>query len=577
MSHSSPSPVEGIKSRSRHLRGTIAEGLEDAVTGALREDDTHLVKFHGIYQQDDRDVRAERRAQRLEPAYQFMVRARIPGGICTAAQWLAMDAIACTWANHTLRITTRQTFQFHGILKRNLKSSIAAINQALLDTLAACGDVNRNVVGTTLAFPPAIRAQVAAVCRDLSDRLLPRTRAYHEIWLDGAQVVNTADDAEPLYGETYLPRKFKIGVAVPPDNDIDVFAQDLGFIAIVDRDKLLGFNVTVGGGLGMTHGEFATYPRLGDVLGFCRSEQALRVAEAVITVQRDLGDRTDRRHARLKYTIDTLGLAHFRAEVESRLGESLEPARPFRFAHNGDHPGWREEADGTAHCTVHLASGRVQDDGDRRALSGLRAIAAEALATFHLTANQNVVLADIAPARRARVAQLLAEHGIDETAATPTRARALACVGLPTCGLAMAESERYLETFVSRLESLQRQYGLSEVPVTLRITGCPNGCARPFLAEVALVGKAPGRYNLHLGGAFDGTRLNAPYAESLDEDAILATLAPLLENYARGRNDNERFGDFLVRTGVVPALTVGREFAAAARALAERRSFGDVP
>jgi len=565
------SPVEGIKARSRHLRGTIAESLDDPLTGAMREDDTHLIKFHGIYQQDDRDLRAERRQQRLEPAYQFMIRARIPAGICTPAQWLAMDAIARTWANQTLRLTTRQTFQFHGILKRNLKQSIAAINHALLDTLAACGDVNRNVMGTTLPFPPHLRPQIDAACRQLSEHLLPRTGAYHEIWLDDTRVVNTAQELEPLYGETYLPRKFKIGVAVPPDNDIDILAQDLGFIAIVENDELVGFNVTAGGGLGMSHGEFATYPRLADVLGFCQPDQILAVAEAVLTTQRDFGDRTNRKHARLKYTIDTLGLAPFRTEVESRFGQALAPARAFSFTHNGDRYGWQEEADGTAHFTVYLESGRVHDTPTRQSLSGLRAIAAEGLAAFHLTANQNVILAHIAPANRARLQEILIAHGLEQERIAPTRGLALACVGFPTCGLAMAESERYLDTFVTRFEELQRRHGLFDTPITLRITGCPNGCARPYLAEVALVGKAPGRYKLYLGGAFDGTRLNAPYRESAGEEEIMSVLDGLCATYAQERAGGERFGDYLVRAGIVPALTVGLEFAEAAQRLAGQR------
>jgi sulfite reductase (NADPH) hemoprotein beta-component len=565
------SPVEGIKARSHRLRGSIAASLDDPLTGAMREDDTHLIKFHGIYQQDDRDLRTERRQQRLEPAYQFMIRARVPAGICTPAQWLAMDEIARTWANHTLRLTTRQAFQFHGILKRNLKASIAAINHALLDTLAACGDVNRNVMGTTLPFPSGVRQKIAEMCQQLSDHLTPRTRAYHEIWLDEKLVVSSEQEQEPLYGETYLPRKFKIGVAVPPDNDVDIFAQDLGYIAIVENGELQGFNVTAGGGLGMTYSEFGTYPRLAEVLGFCTPAQVLAVAEAVLTTQRDFGDRTNRKHARLKYTIDTLGLARFKMEVEARLGQALAAARGYRFTHNGDRYGWQEDTDGTAHYTVYLDSGRVQDTPSRQALRGLRAVATAGLAAFHLTPNQNVVLANVAPEHRPDLQEILRAHGLDAQKVLPTRGLALACVGFPTCGLAMAESERYLDAFITRLEALQRRLGLADSPMTVRITGCPNGCARPYLAELALVGKAPGRYNVYLGGAFDGTRLNAPYRESASEDEILALLDPLLESYALNRTPGERFGDYLVRTGVVPALAVGTEFARAAQTLAEQR------
>lgn len=577
MSDESLSVVEGVKSRSRHLRGSIEDSLRDPLTGAMREDDTHLIKFHGIYQQDDRDLRAERRQQRLEPAYQFMIRARVPAGVCTPAQWLAMDEIACTYANHTLRLTTRQTFQFHGVLKRDLKASIAAINRTLLDTLAACGDVNRNVMGTTLPFPPSVRRQLNELCRELSDHLSPRTRAYHEIWLDEQLLVNTAEEQEPLYGDTYLPRKFKIGVAVPPDNDVDVFSQDLGYIAIVEDGELQGFNVTAGGGLGTTHGEFGTFPRLGDVLGFCTTAQVIAVAKAVLTTQRDFGDRSNRKHARLKYTIETLGLARFKAEVETRLGQPLASARAYRFTHNGDRYGWQEETDGTAHYTVFLDSGRVQDTDRQRSLSGLREIAMAELAMFHITPNQNVVLANIAPANRARLLEILTAHDLHEQGISPTRGLALACVGFPTCGLAMAESERYLDRFLSRLEALQTKHELADSPLTVRITGCPNGCARPYLAEIGLVGKAPGRYNLYLGAAFDGTRLNAPFRESASEDEILATLDPLLARYAQRRQTGERFGDFLVRSEVVPAITQGLEFARAAQALAASRPSAEPP
>jgi sulfite reductase (NADPH) hemoprotein beta-component len=565
------SPVEGIKTASRLLRGSIQQSLQDPLTGAMREDDTHLIKFHGIYQQDDRDLRNERRQQRLEPAYQFMIRARIPGGICTPQQWLAMDRIAQVHANHTLRLTTRQTFQFHGVLKRHLKSAIADINGALFDTLAACGDVNRNVMCTTLAQPLAIRAEVEEWARRISEHLLPKTGAYHEIWLDKKQIVNTAVEDEPLYGPTYLPRKFKIAVAVPPDNDVDIFSQDLGFIAIVEHDRLVGFNVTVGGGLGMSHGEYATFPRLADVLGFCTPEQVLKIAEAVLLAQRDFGDRTNRKHARLKYTIETLGLERFRQEVATRAGFSLAAARRFQFTHTGDRSGWQDDGNGRSHYTVFVDSGRIEDRGDRRALSALREIATRALAEFRLTANQNVILTNVTAAARAEIIMLLAAHGMAENTLTPTHQLALACVGFPTCGLAMAESERYLGDFVAQIEALLAKHALHDDPVVVRITGCPNGCARPYLAEIALVGKAPGRYNLYLGAAFDGSRMNTPYRESLNETEILAVLDPLFARYAQERELDERFGNFLVRVGVVAAITTGPGFASAAQALGAAR------
>ena len=567
------SPVERIKAASRHLRGTILESLADPVTGALREDDTQLIKFHGSYQQDDRDLRAERRLQRLEPAFQFMIRVRVPGGVCSAAQWLALDAIARTYANHSVRITTRQAVQFHGILKSRLKASIADINQSLLDTLAACGDVNRNVMSTTLPEPASIRAEITELARSLSEHLTPRTRAYHEIWLDEKPLLSTADEQEPIYGATYLPRKFKIAIAVPPDNDVDVFAHDLGFIAIVEDSTLVGFNVVVGGGMGMSHGEFATFPRVGDVIGFCALRDVLAIAEAVVTAQRDLGDRTNRKHARLKYTIETLGLDRFRQEVVTRSGDRLQPARQYRFTHNGDRYGWREDA-GCSHCTLFIESGRVLDSPHWQALTALREIAAQQLGEFHFTPNQNLVIAKVAPSARLRVTAILARYGLATHATSPLRSLTLACVGFPTCGLAMAESERYSPAFATRLEELLVMCGLRDAPITVRITGCPNGCARPYIAEIALVGKAPGRYNLYLGAAFDGSRMNAPFAESLNEAEIITALTPLFQRYASERTDGEHFGDFLVRVRTVPAIESGPAFAHAAQALAHTRTVG---
>ena len=563
------SAVEGIKARSRHLRGTIADGLRDRTTGALAEDDTQLIKFHGMYQQDDRDLRAERRDQRLEPAWQFMVRARLPGGLCTAAQWLAFDDIARRYANGTLRLTTRQAFQLHGVVKQVLKPTIAAINQAVLDTLAACGDVNRNVMVTTLPASRSAHAAAARLAVALSERFLPNAGAYHEIWLDGTPLAVGETVAEPIYGDRYLPRKFKIAVAVPPDNDVDVYTQDLGFIAVIENGALLGYNVVAGGGMGTTHGDFATWPRTADVLGFCEPGDALALAEAVVTTQRDFGDRTNRRHARLKYTIEDLGLPRFLQEVESRAGVALQPPREVRFNDTGDRaPGWHVDDQGLWHYLLHVPAGRVTDRDGWRALTGLRAIAATGNAGFRLTPNQNVLLSDVPPACKAGIEGLLREHGL-VTAVSPVRRLALACVGLPTCGLAMAESERYAPDFLARLEDLLALHGLADAGIHVRITGCPNGCARPFVAEIALVGKAPGRYSVYLGGAHDGTRLNTPWRDNITESEILAALAPLLARYAEGRLEDERFGDFLHREALVMPVRSGREFAAAAKALAK--------
>ncbi|NOJ78393.1 assimilatory sulfite reductase (NADPH) hemoprotein subunit [Myxococcus xanthus] len=549
------SEVEHIKSQSRLLRGSLAESLEDPVTGGLATPDTNLIKFHGSYQQDDRDLREERRQQKLEPAYSFMLRTRLPGGVCTPAQWLAMDALAREHANHTLRITTRQAFQLHGVIKEDLRPTIARINEAMMDTLAACGDVNRNVMCNPNPVDSSVHETVYRWAVRISEHLLPKTRAYYEVWLGKEKVAGGED--EPIYGSTYLPRKFKAAVAVPPLNDVDVFAQDLGFIAITEGDALVGFNVSVGGGMGATHGDAATYPRLADVVGFIPPEQTLAVAEEVVKIHRDFGDRTNRKHARLKYVLEERGVPWFTAELEKRLGFPLQPARPFAFEHNGDRFGWTEGHDGRWHLTLHLDSGRVADRPGATHLTGLREIARIHTGDFRLTANQNLVIAGVTPEARDAIDALVTEHALDSfRSASPVRRNALACVALPTCGLAMAEAERYLPAFVGRLEDRLRAHGLQDANLLLRITGCPNGCARPYLAEVGLVGKAPGRYNLHLGGDARGQRLSHLYRENIDEDAILAALEPLFEGYARERQPGEGFGDFVVRAGHVPSPAV---------------------
>jgi sulfite reductase (NADPH) hemoprotein beta-component len=545
------SPVELIKQASRLLRGTLVESLADPLTGAIREDDTALIKFHGSYQQDDRDIREERRQQKLEPAYSFMIRTRLPGGVCTPQQWLALDGIARRYGNGTLRLTTRQAFQFHGVIKTELKTTMAAINATLIDTIAACGDVNRNVLASANPVESRAHAAVYDWAKKLSEHLLPRTRAYHEVWLDGEKVSGT-DEVEPIYGPTYLPRKFKAAIVVPPVNDVDVLAHDLGFIAIVENGELAGFNVTVGGGLGASHGEPATYPRLADVVGFVKPGQLPAVAEAVVTTQRDFGDRTNRKHARLKYTIDDRGLDRFVAEITRRQGFAFEPARPFEFTSTGDRFGWVEGFDGRWHLTLRIESGRVADAPSGAKLTGLREIAKVHRGDFRLTPNQNLIIANVEPAARQFIDALVLRYGLDAHArATPVRRDALACVALPTCPLAMAEAERYLPGFLQRVEERLAAHGLRDAPLVLRITGCPNGCARPYLAEIALIGKAPGRYNLYLGGDGRGQRLNALYRENVDESTIIAALDETFARFAAERLPQERFGDFAWRAGFV--------------------------
>ncbi|MCG8434907.1 MAG: assimilatory sulfite reductase (NADPH) hemoprotein subunit [Gammaproteobacteria bacterium] len=554
------SEVEDIKQTSNFLRGNLIDSLANPVTGALAESDTQISKFHGIYQQDDRDLRAERRRQKLEPAYRFMIRVRVPGGICTPEQWLALDKLAGEYANGSLRLTTRQAIQYHGVLKHDLKPTIAAINKNLLDTIAACGDVNRNVMCSPNPVESAAHCEVYDWAAKISEHLTPKTRAYHEIWLDGKKLLSTEQDHEPIYGNTYLPRKFKAAVVIPPRNDVDIFTQDLGFIAIIENDELLGFNITVGGGMGMSHGEPATYPRLADIIGFCRPEQVLDVAENVVAVQRDYGDRGNRKHARLKYTIDDRGIDWFKTELENYLGWRLAAPRPYYFVSRGDRYGWVPGDDGGWHFTIFIQSGRVADSDNQLLRTGLREIAKIHQGDFRITPNQNLTIANVPQAEKNHINSLLDKYGIANKGISRLRANSMACVAFPTCGLAMAESERYLPTLLDKLEVSMRKHGLVEDAIVIRMTGCPNGCARPYAAEIGLVGKGPGKYNLYLGASFTGDRLNKLYKENIGEQEILSSLDQLFAHYARARRDTERFGDFVIRAGYVEAVTQGRQF-----------------
>jgi sulfite reductase (NADPH) hemoprotein beta-component len=545
---------ETIKAESNLLRGHIAEGLRLPATGGIGEDDQQLTKFHGIYQQDDRDLRAERAKKKLEKAFMFMARVRIPGGVLTPAQWIALHDLAEERGNGTLRLTTRQTIQFHGIIKTNLRPAIQAMNAVLLDTIAACGDVNRNVIASVLPQHPAVYAQVLETARTVSTHLLPHSRAWHEIWIDDQKVAGGEAEDEPILGRTYLPRKFKIAIAVPPYNDVDVFAHDMGLVAIVEHGAVVGYNVVVGGGMGMTHGEPDTFPRTGDVIGFCTPDQVTEVCETVVTIQRDWGDRGDRKHARLKYTLETHGLPRFVGALTERLGYALAPARDAAFARSGDPLGWVAGDDGRWHCFLFVENGRVHGP----MLHGLRAVAAQHDGRFILTPNQNVVIADVAPDRKPAIDALLRQHAMTDPGIL--RRNAMACVALPTCGLALAESERYLPELITALEAAYESCGLRDDEIIIRMTGCPNGCARPYLAEIGLVGTGPGAYNLYLGGAFDGSRLSKLYRKQLGHDAIVAALTPLFAAYATGRRWGERFADFVIRTGVVAATTAGNRF-----------------
>ncbi|MGG3031166.1 assimilatory sulfite reductase (NADPH) hemoprotein subunit [Bacillus stercoris] len=560
--YGSPSDVERIKRESDYLRGTLKEVMLDRISAGIPDDDNRLMKHHGSYLQDDRDLRNERQKQKLEPAYQFMLRVRMPGGVSTPEQWLVMDDLSQKYGNGTLKLTTRETFQMHGILKWNMKKTIQTIHSALLDTIAACGDVNRNVMCASNPYQSEIHSEVYEWSKKLSDDLLPRTRAYHEIWLDEERVAGTPEEeVEPMYGPLYLPRKFKIGIAVPPSNDIDVFSQDLGFIAIVEDGKLIGFNVAIGGGMGMTHGDTATYPQLAKVIGFCRPDQMYDVAEKTITIQRDYGNRSVRKNARFKYTVDRLGLDTVKEELENRLGWSLEAAKPYHFDHNGDRYGWVEGIEDKWHFTLFVEGGRITDYDDYKLMTGLREIAKVHTGEFRLTANQNLIIANVSSEKKDEISALIEQYGLtDGKHHSALRRSSMACVALPTCGLAMAEAERYLPTLLDKVEEIIDENGLRDQEITIRMTGCPNGCARHALGEIGFIGKAPGKYNMYLGAAFDGSRLSKMYRENIGEADILSELRVLLSRYAKEREEGEHFGDFVIRAGIIKATTDGMNF-----------------
>lgn len=550
------SPLEHIKLKSRFLRGTIDQGLADRTTGSISEPDTKLLKFHGSYMQDDRDIRDQRRRQKLEPDYRFMVRVRLPGGVLSPEQWLALDALSLQYASRGLRITTRQTFQYHGVRKEHLRDVIGGINAVGLSTLAACGDDVRNVVASVNPLLSGAHAEVHDWSLKLMEHVRPRTTGYQELWIEKReQTSDGSQDEEPLLGPAYLPRKFKFGIAIPPYNDIDVFSQDIGLVAILDADgQLAGFNLAAGGSMGGDRGEKPTYARLGDLVGYVPKAHLLEAAWHCVTIQRDFGDRCDRMHARLKYTIDDHGLQWFKDQLQARVGFRIEPARPYRFEHNGDRFGWLRGDDGNWHLTLQIPAGRLWDNEQTTRQTGMREIARVHQGELRMTCNQNVIIANVAEADRAAIDALVARHGLDDyQRSSPVRQRAIACVAFPTCGLAMAESERYLPTILGKLEALLAKHGIQDEPLHFRISGCPNGCSRPYLGEIALVGRSIGRYDLRIGADQEGERMNALYRENINEEAILAALDELFARFVQERQAGEAFGNFVVRAGVVQA------------------------
>jgi len=564
--HPGPLVVEGklvdaerLKKQSNYLRGTILEDLEEGLTGGFNGDNFLLIRFHGMYQQDDRDIRAERAEQKLEPRHAMMLRCRLPGGIITPTQWLAIDKFATEKTLYgSIRLTNRQTFQFHGILKKNVKPSHQMLHEVGLDALATANDVNRNVLCTSNPVESELHQEAYEWAKKISEHLLPRTRAYAEIWWDKEKVATT--DEEPILGETYLPRKFKTTVVIPPHNDVDLHANDLNFIAVAEKGKLIGFNLLVGGGLSIEHGNKATYARTASEIGYLPLSKTLEVAAAVVTTQRDWGNRTDRKNAKTKYTLERVGVETFKAEVEKRAGLTFEPIRPYEFTTRGDRIGWIKGIDKKWHLTLFIENGRLLDYPARPLKSGIAAIARVHKGDFRLTANQNLIVAGVPENEKAKIEAIAREHGMMESV-TAQRENSMACVSFPTCPLAMAEAERFLPAFVTKVEEIMHRHGVGEEHIVLRVTGCPNGCGRAMLAEIGLVGKAPGRYNLHIGGNRIGTRIPRMYRENITESEILASIDELVARWAQERHGDEGFGDFTIRAGIIkPVVDPARDF-----------------
>ena len=537
---------EGLKTNNTTLAGTIAQTLADPTADHFSEDDYEFLKFHGIYQQDDRDKR------KVAKHYMLMVRTKFPGGVLSADQYIACDDLATRYGNNTLRITTRQDFQFHGILKANVRQTMKSLNDALITTIAACGDVERNVMAPPTPATSPLVAEILAEARRLSNALAPKTRAYHTIWIEGKELdlsaPQNANFVDPLYGKSYLPRKFKTAFAIPPLNDIDLFTNDLGFIVIEEHGRLAGYNLVAGGGMGMSHGNAKTFPRLADVIGFLTPEHLEAVAKAVVTIHRDFGDRSNRKHARLKYVLEERGVDWFRQEVEQRAGCKLAPAREYQFTKQGDLLGWHRQSNGSFFLGLFVENGRIRDEAQYRLKSGLRRVIETCRPEVRLTASQNLLLVNVRPEQRAEVDRVLNEHGVSPgNPFSATRLASMACPALPTCGLALAESERTMPEFLTRIEALLSDLGLVNQELIVRMTGCPNGCARPYLAEIAFVGKAPNKYQIYLGGNEPSTRLNRLYKDSVKTEELLKELRALLERYRSEKLPAERFGDFCAR------------------------------
>ena len=559
MAEGKPTAVEKIKEDSIYLKGNLAETLADPNVTHLSEEGVQLIKHHGSYQQYDRDTATKRKKAGLEKEWQFMVRLKLPGGRLTAEQYFKMEELAKQYANGTLRITTRQTFQFHGTVKENLKKHIAGINHALLSTLAACGDVVRNVVCTPAPIKDEVHNKILEDTMLLAEHCAPKTSAYHEIWVDGENVARTADNEnlEPLYGKWYLPRKFKIGIATPEDNSIDVLAQDLGLIHIYEGNKFIGYNLCLGGGLGMSHNKPSTYPRLATPIAFVGPDDLIPAVEAIIELQRDNGDRTNRKHARLKYVVEEKGIEWTRKTLESYFGRKMEDPKPMNDFKVPDHMGWHEQKDGKWFLGIPISSGRITDRGEEKILTGLHAVIEEYKMDVILTCDQNIILADIEENQKEAITSKLKSFGIKlREDVSNTYRNFMACVALPTCGLALAEAERVKLPLVAEIEALTEKHNIANENIAIRMTGCPNGCARPYIGDIGIVGRMPGHYALFIGGDFEGTRLNTKIFDRIPFDDLKIALDALFTEYTKGRQPNEGFGNFCHRSGVENVLKV---------------------
>ena len=553
---------ERLKTESNFLRGTIAKDLQDQTTGGMTGDNFQLIRFHGMYQQDDRDIRAERAKQKLEPLHTLMLRARLPGGIITPKQWLGVEQWASEYTMYgSVRLTTRQTFQYHGILKPNIKKVHKALNSIGIDAIGTASDMNRNVLCTANPYQSEVHQEAYEWAKKISEHFMPRTRGYAEVWLDADKIDSTVQEEEPILGNSYLPRKFKTTVVIPPLNDIDVHGNDLNFVAIQENGKLIGFNVLVGGGLAMTHGDKATYPRKADDFGYIPVDQTLIFAEAVLTTQRDWGNRVDRKNAKTKYTLDRVGIDVFKAEVEKRAGSKFGESRPYEFTERGDRIGWSEGIDGKHYLALFIENGRVKDFPNKPLKTGMAELAKIHQGDFRITANQNLIVAGVPTEQKAEIEAIAIKYGLMDATVTKQRKDSMACVALPTCPLAMAEAERYLPGLIDDVETILDKNGLKDESIILRVTGCPNGCGRAMLAEMGLVGKGPGKYNMHLGGNLAGTRIPKLYKENLGEQDILNEIDSLSARWAAERNQGEGFGDFTIRAGIVKEVIISvRDF-----------------